>query len=310
MDFLNHYQPLSGLPRGRLLGWLGLSPRKDLHWRERYGRANEHNALIPRDHWITGEERAAICAFARQYPLEGYRRLTFMMLDANVAAVSPATTYRVLRAEGLIGPRPPTVSTKGTGFVQPIEPHDHWHIDFSYINISGTFYYLCTVLDGCSRAILAWDIRPQMTTADAEITLQRAREAFPQACPRVISDNGPQFIAKDFKEFIRLWQTTTHVTTSPHYPQSNGKLEGFHRTLKAGAIRPKTPLSLADAQRVAAHFIHHYNHTRLLSAIGYITPNDRLQGLQQLIFSTRDLKLESARKLRKLNRQKSTALVA
>jgi transposase InsO family protein len=288
MDFINHYQQLSGLPRARLLGWLELSPRKDRHWRARYGKANEHNALIPRDHWITEEERAAIRAFARRYPLEGYRRLTFMMLDADIAAVSPATTYCVPRAAGLTGPRPPSASTKGTGFVQPVEPHDHWHIDFSYVNIAGTFYYLRTVLDGCSRAILAGDIRPQMTTADAEITLQRAREAFPQARPRIISDNGPQFIAKDFKEFIRLWQTS-QVLTSPHYPQSNGKLERFHRTLREHAIRPSTPLSLPDAQRVAENFIHHYNHTRLHSAIGYITPNDRLQGRHQLIFSTRDL---------------------
>jgi hypothetical protein len=66
------------------------------------------------------------------------------------------------------------------------------------------------VLDGCSRAILAWDIRPQMQEADAEIVLQRAREAHPQARPRIITDNGPQFVARDFKDFIRLWQTT-HV---------------------------------------------------------------------------------------------------
>lgn len=309
VDFLRHYHTLTGLAFVRLLGWLALSACKFRRWKDRYGKANEHNAMIPRDHWIEAQERSAIEAFARQYPLEGYRRLTFMMLDRDIAAVSPATTYRVLKAAGIIGPRSVPTSTKGKGFLQPLAPHDHWHVDFSYVNIAGTFYYLCSVLDGCSRAIVAWDIRPQMKEADAEIVLQRAREAHPEARPRIITDNGPQFIARDFKDFIRLWQTT-HVFCSPHYPQSNGKLERYHRTLKEQAIRPKTPLCLADAKRVVAEFIYHYNHVRLHSATGYITPADRLAGNHTRIFADRDKKLETAREQRKIKRQQQHAPVA
>jgi transposase InsO family protein len=309
VDFLSHYSQLTSLAMRRLLGWLELSPRQFGRWQDRYGKANEHNAMIPRDHWIEPQERAAIETFARDYPLEGYRRLTFMMLDRDVAAVSPATTYRVLKAAGIIGARHQPASRKGQGFVQPLAPHEHWHVDFSYVNIGGTFYYLCSVLDGCSRAILAWDIRPQMQEADAEIVLQRAREAHPQARPRIITDNGPQFVARDFKDFIRLWQTT-HVFCSPHYPQSNGKLERYHRTLKEQAIRPKTPLSLADAKRVVTDFIDHYNTVRLHSAIGYITPADRLATRQNQIFAARDKKLETARHNRTIKRQQSYAQVA
>jgi transposase InsO family protein len=123
------------------------------------------------------------------------------------------------------------------------------------------------VLEGCSRAILAHDIRPQMKEADAELVIQRAREAYPHARPRIITDNGPQFVARDFREFIRLWQRS-HVFCSPYYPQSNGKLERYHRTLKEQAIRPKTPLCLEDAKRIVADFVEHYNYTRLHSAIG------------------------------------------
>lgn len=309
LDFLGRYRALTGIAQARLLAWLGLSPRKFNRWKDRYGKASEHNAMIPRDHWIEPQERTAIEEFARQYPLEGYRRLTFMMLDRAVAAVSPATTYRVLKAAGIIGVRHAPASTKGKGFVQPLQPHAHWHVDFSYLNIGGTFYYLCSVLDGCSRSILAWDIRPQMKEADAEIVIQRAREAFPQARPRIITDNGPQFVARDFKEFIRLWQTT-HVFCSPHYPQSNGKLERYHRTLKEQAIRPKTPLCLEDAKRIVADFIDHYNHTRLHAAIGYIAPNDRLAGRHQTIFAARDKKLEAARETRKIKRQQQLVLIA
>jgi transposase InsO family protein len=309
VDFMGHYRQLTGIALLRLLCWLQLSPRKFNRWKLRYGKTNEHNAMIPRDHWIEPWERAAIIAFARRYPLEGYRRLTFMMLDRDVAAISPATTYRVLKSAGIIGERPALPSRKGTGFVQPLEAHEHWHVDFSYVNIGGTFYYLCSVLEGLSRAILAWDIRPAMKETDAEIVIQRAREAHPQARPRIISDNGPQFVAKDFKEFIRLWQTT-HVFCSPHYPQSNGKLERFHRTLKEQAIRPKTPLTLDDAKRVVGEFIDHYNTIRLHAAIGYIAPADRLANRHTAIFAARDNKLETARENRRIKRQQPTAAVA
>src|SRR5205809_442849 len=108
-------------------------------------------------------------------------------------------------------------SKKGTSFEQPLAGHQDWHIDVSYINISGTFYYLCSILDGCSRYIVNWDLRESMTEADIEIILERAKEKYPEAKPRIISDNGPQFIAKDFKEFIRI-SGMTHVRTSPYYP--------------------------------------------------------------------------------------------
>jgi putative transposase len=158
-----------------------------------------------------------------------------------------------------------------------------------------------------TRAILAWDIRPQMKEADAEIVIQCAREAHPQARPRII--NGPQFVARNFKDFIRLWQTT-HVFCSPHYPQSNGKLERYHRTFKEQAIRPKTPLCLEDAKRVVAGFIAPYNRVRLHSATDYITPADRLAGRHREIFAARDKKLASAREQRRIKRQQQYAQVA
>ena len=116
-------------------------------------------------------------------------------------------------------------------------------------------------------------------------------------------------VAKDFKAFIRHFQTS-HVFTSPHYPQSNGKIERFHRTLKEQAIRPKTPLNLNDAKRITKTFIDHYNQVRLHSAIGYIAPSDRRAKRQQSIFQQRDLKLEAARQIRKHNRQQLAAAVA
>ena len=304
VDFVRRWTEPAELALARMLRWIGLGERKFRDWRRRYGQTNEHNHWVPRDHWLEEWEKEKIIACYREYPLEGYRRLAFMMLDRDIVAVSPSSVYRVLKAEGLLVDRWQKSSRKGRGFVQPLAPHEHWHIDFSYVNVGGTFYYLCSVLDGCSRYVVAWDLRETMKEADAELVLQRAREEYPQARPQIISDNGPQFVAKDFKEFLRLWQTT-HVFTSPHYPQSNGKLERFHRTLKEEAIRPKTPLTLEDARRVVREFVNHYNLVRLHSALGYITPKDRLEGRHLEIYQARDAKLEAARLRRQAKRQEA-----
>jgi putative transposase len=282
--------------------WLGISLSKFYDWRQRYGKVNEHNHAVPRDHWLTEEEKQAIVAYEREYPLEGYRRLAFMMLDDDVAAASPATVYRVLKSADRLGRPSPSNERKGKGFHQPSRPHRHWHIDFSHLNICGTFYHICSILDGYSRYVVHWEIRETMFESDAEIVVQRAREKFPGENPRVISDNGPQFIAKDFKQFLRLCGMT-HVTTSPYYPQSNGKKERWYGTLKRECIRPGTPLSLEDARRLVARFVEHYNTVRLHSAIGYVTPADKLLGLEPVIHSERDRKLEEARTRRQHFRQ-------
>ena len=115
---------------------------------------------------------------------------------------------------------------------------------------------------GYSRSIVQWDLRESMKEAEIEIILERAREKYPDARPRIISDNGPQFIARDFKEFIRI-AGMTHVRTSPGYPQSNGKLERWHKSLKSECIRPGTPLTREDAERLIQAYVDHYNTVRL-----------------------------------------------
>jgi len=285
-----------------LVLWLGITLSKFHDWRRRYGKANEHNAWIPRDWWLEDWEKQAIIRFSFEYPLEGYRRLAFMMLDRDIVAVSPSSVYRVLKAAGRMGRSTNKPSKKGTGFHQPQKPHEHWHIDISYVNIHGTFYYLTTILDGYSRYIVHWEIRRSMTEQDELVVLQRAREKFPNETPRIISDNGSQFLAKDFKEFIRLCGMT-HVRTSPYYPQSNGKLERFHGSIKGECIRPGTPLSLEDAIRIVARYVEHYNQVRLHSAIGYVAPADKLAGREGAIFAARDRKLAEARERRKAQRE-------
>jgi transposase InsO family protein len=302
VDYVRYWGGRSEVAKGQIVKWIGMASSKFYDWQQRYGRALEHNAQIPRDHWLEDWEREAIIQGFHAHPNDGYRRLTYGLMDADVVAVSPSTTYRVLKHAGLLERWNTRPSRKGTGFQQPEKRHQHWHIDISYVNICGTFYYLCSVLDGASRYLVHWELRESMREADVEIVLQRAREQFPLETPRIISDNGPQFIAKDFKEFIRV-SGMSHVRTSPYYPQSNGKLERWHQTLKRDCLRPNVPLSLDDARRLVSAFVCEYNERRLHSAIGYVTPLDKLLGRDPEIFTARDQKLDEARQRRAARRQ-------
>jgi len=302
VDFVSEMSQKTEISRSRFVGWLRMSRSKYYDWQLRYGKANEHNRLVPRDWWLEGWEREAIVQFFIEHPFDGYRRLCYMMLDSDIVAVSPSTVYRVLSQSSLLGKKREKTSVKGNGFVQPLKAHAHWHIDVTYLNIGGTFYYMCSILDGFSRYIVHWEIRESMKERDIEIIIQRAREKFPGAFARVISDNGPQFMAKDFKEFLRFCGMS-HVRTSPYYPQSNGKLERMHGTLKRECIRPKCPGSLEEAREIVAEYVEYYNTKRLHSAIGYVTPQDILEGRQAAIHQARDRKLEQARQRRKERRQ-------
>lgn len=302
VDFVRSWSDKTDIPVCRFLPWIGLGTSKFHDWKQRFGKVNEHNAWVPRDHWLTDDEKDRIRTFARGHPSEGYRRLTFMMIDADQVACSPASVYRVLKAAGLLAGQTPKTTKKGTGFVQPLKAHEHWHVDVSHLNIAGTFYFLCSILDGYSRYLVHWEIREKMEEIDVETIVQRAREKYPGEHPRIITDNGPQFVAKDFKEFIRI-AGMTHVKTSPYYPQSNGKMERWYKTLKGDCIRVQVPLSLDEARRIVADFVAHYNDIRLHSALGYITPKDKLAGRAQGIFDARDRKLAEARERRKQLRQ-------
>jgi putative transposase len=301
VDYVGYWKERAETPVVQLLRWMGVPEGTFYKWRKRYGRVNEHNGWIPRDHWLEEWEKRAIIEFCQTHPREGYRRLTYMMLDADVVAVSATSVYRVLKRAGLMGRFRGKPSSKGKGFHQPSRPHRHWHVDIAYVNVCGTFYFMTSILDGYSRYLVHWEIREKMEEIDVEAIVQRGREKFPGETPRIITDNGPQFVSRDFKQFVRLCGMT-HVRTSPYYPQSNGKVERYHRTIKSECIRPQTPLSVEDARRIVTRFVRQYNQSRLHSAIGYITPLDKLHGRQEEIFAARDRKLEAARRQRQTRR--------
>ena len=136
-----------------------------------------------------------------------------------------------------------------------------------------------------------------MQESDVEITLQKALEKFPGYKPRIISDNGTQFISRDFREFLSLVELK-HIRTSVAYPQSNGKIERFHRTINEEHLRKTSMIDIDDARKQLNDYIDHYNNKRLHSALFYLTPNDFLNNRIDQKIKERETKLYNARKVR------------
>jgi len=293
---------------------IGISKGKYYQWKKRMGRENQHNCNLPKSNWLLPWEREAIINYAKThyaendyYLRDGYRRLTYRMLDEDVVAVSPSSVYRILKAVGLLNQwNTVKTSSKGNGFKQPDGPHQHWHIDIKYINFHGSFLFLISVLDGYSRYIIHHEVRANMTEYDVQITVQRAKEKYPDEKPRIISDNGGQFISKDFQQFIKFLELT-HIKTSVAYPKSNGKLERFHRSIGIECLRTKSFITIEDAREIIAKYIDHYNCVRLHSALCYLTPEDFLLHREKEKINLREEKLYQAAINRELYWTKNAA---
>jgi len=285
---------LTELPLEVLLGYAGIPERTWREWQTRRGVETGHNNNIPRNYYLTPEEIAAIVEYCGANTLKGYRVLCWEMVDGNVAFVSPGSVYNVIKRYNLGKKWAGLEEEMKKGFEQPQAVHEQWHIDFSYIRIGGAFYYFLGILDGYSRRLLTWRLCRDMEGLNAEVLVTETKEMYPEAkTPRLISDNGSQFVSKDFRELL-VYLELEHTFTSANHPQSNGKLERFHRTLKSEHVRRSAYFSYEDACIRFASWIAYYNGERLHSAICYLTPNDVFYGKKEKRLAERRKKLHTA----------------
>ncbi len=274
----------AGYPVKQALRVLALPRSTYFDWARGGGKAARPAVQTPKAHHITPEERAAVIAFAREHLEVGHKRLSYMIADAGVAAVRPSTVYLILAEAGLIGRwKTPEIRAHKTGFDQPDQPHEQWHTDIAYLNILGSQYFLISVLDGFSRAIIHHEVRTDMTTTDVEIVLQRALDTLPASTPRprIISDNGSQYVSGQFKLFVRQ-AGCAHSKARVRHPQSNGKIERWHKSIKTECVRRTALGDLDEARAVIADYVRRYNTERLHSALNYLTPADYLQGHEHI----------------------------
>lgn len=300
VDVVARISALTGLPGRILLQTLKLSAPKFSAWRKVYGQPRQRRTT-PCRHWILPEEKAAVVEFKRAHMTVGYRALTWMMIDADIVFLSPSTVLRIL-AENSLNSRwtSPPGEPRRAGFTQPQAAHEQWHTDIAYVNMRGTFVFLISVIDGYSRAVLAWDIRERMETFDVSMVVTAAHErwiAGTDLRPRLISDNGSQFLSGEFKDFLRE-QGIRHSRTAVGHPQSNGKIERFHKTAKQEHLRQAPAVSLEEMRSQFGEWIEQFNNVRLHSAIGYVAPYDALFGRRDAIIADRQEKLLAAKRRR------------
>ena len=211
----------------------------------------------------------------------------------NVAFVRPARVYNIMKEYDLVHKWTKNEGeAKKKGFDQPEAPHEQWHTDISYIKVLGVFYYFISIMDGYSRKILDWALCENMERINIELLVARVKEKYPEARARIIHDNGKQFISKDFKSLISLlefYETAARVC----HPQSNGKLERFHSTLKTEHVRKTPYFSYEDAKEKMALWIDFYNNGRLHGALLYLAPADYFEGRKESRLAERREKLNT-----------------
>ena len=286
-------QERTGYPLGHLLKLYGV--RRSTY----YGWDAEQPAAPPQRRnvlTVLPEEDKAVVEFRLQHREIGYRKLTWLMNDADVAALSESAVYKVLSKHDLLGPwqKADNAETGKEYEHKPMYVHHHWHVDIAYVKVADIFYFLIMLLDGYSRYLLDWELMTDMLSSSVEDFIQQAREKFPLGTPMLIHDNGSQFISRDFKMLVSKLQIQ-QVFTRRNHPQTNGKIERMNGTVKHEALRVACPNSYQEAWQTIDDFVHYYNHRRLHAGIRYLRPIDMFEGRDQQILQQRKLRLKHAR---------------
>jgi len=277
----------SGLPRRRALTQLGLPKSTYYRWlrRQAEGRLQDRKGGSPIP-WnrLRPEEEAKVLAQARASPELSARQLALKIVDGEGLYVSESTVFRILKREGLIKPAEVVGFKAGKEYHRKTErPNELWATDCAHFKIvDWGWYYLVTVMDDYSRFILAWELKADMAAGSLIDVVQQAVDLTGMSDVPVedrtvlLSDNGPGYLSRQFGEYLRLVRIR-HILASPCHPQTNGKIERYHRTIKGdiNLIPYEMPGELTEAIKA---FIEYYNYRRYHEGLGDVTPYDVYTG--------------------------------
>jgi transposase InsO family protein len=298
-------QERTGWTMRRILHHLGLSKARYRDWTKRAAaeRLVDQRPVAPRHDGILPEERAAVITYALAHPKDGYRRLTWQMIDADVAYLSESSVDRILNDAELLA-RWKRHRSSGTAPAKPARPHDRWHTDLMYLRIGDSWYFLVTVLDAYSRYVVHWELLTTMMASDVRLVIQQALEQT-GATPRLVTDNGSQFTAAEFKDLVRRF-AFEHIRIRTYHPESNGLVERFHRSTR-DALGDQTLGNLVRARGIIGQWIRHYNDERLHAGLGYLTPAEYYRGNPGARIVERQSKLAKAQRERqRINAERLT----
>jgi len=289
-----------------------------LHRSTYYGWFDEQGALRPpgerkvtNDRRVLDAEVQAVIGYRQLHKDVGYRKLTWMMIDENVACLAESAVYQILSDHGMLygWAAPDSEGTKKEYQHKPKFPHHHWHTDIAYIKIAGIFYFLIMLLDGYSRFLLGWELMTDMLGTSVENFIAKIKEQYPHARPKLIHDNGSQFISHDFKKLMTTLEIQS-VHTRRNHPQTNGKIERMNGTVKNEAIRPGAPSDYQQACAILNEYAYTYNHQRLHAGIEFLRPADLFFGRRERVLKERRQKVTQARSLRRRTNKDAAAHLA
>lgn len=288
----------SGWPVVRILKALGVPRSVYYDWCSRGERLDDCSPPGFLMNKPLEEEVSAVVEFALEHTREGYRRLAWMMVDEDVAYLSPPTVYRILSAHDLLCRWKPTGQSSGKKPAPPSRPHERWHMDLMYLWVKGRWYFLVTVLDAYSRYLLHWELLLTMRADEVRDVIHRAREKYPNEHPQMVHDRGSQFTGKEFKQLVKQFELKD-IPTRLRHPQSNGVQERWYRSLRQEGLSEVNLDSYEQAKEVIASWVEYYNHERLHGALQYLPPVEYLSGNPEERVAERRQKLARARRVRR-----------
>ena len=300
-----------GRGKSRRLRELGISRSTYYWWRWRQRQGSRKNTEEIDRPWnrLRPEEEAIVLAVAREMPSWRSRQLAAYLTDHRDLAVSASTVYRILRREGLVKRVEYQLAAGKEYQHKTTGPHQLWATDASYFRVVGWgYYYLVTVMDDYSRFILAWKVQRDMTaTSFIEVVQDAVDTTGMDTVPvhdrtRLLSDNGPGYVSRAFRDYLHL-VGIRHILASPYHPQTNGKLERYHRTLK-NEVNQVPYEAVEDLEGAIRGFVEFYNYLRYHKALKDVTPYDVLNGrLEAILAHRKEVQQETFDRRRRYNQE-------
>lgn len=299
LDTVRQVQARTGEPSEVILAQLGLPSATYYRWRAREEEGRLADAtVVPRRRVPvpTPEEVGAVCDFALAYPQMGYKRLTWLMVDEDIAYLRPWQVYGILGEHDQLCHSPRAVPEPLKRPAEPDHPDQLWHVDLMYLYIEPRWYYLVDILDGYSRFLVHWSLNLTMLADTVTLTVQEALEGLSQrrpGAPKIVHDNGGQFLSTEWRRFVE-GAGVTDIRTRVAHPQSNGRLERLHRTHREEGL---TEEDLGDYYRALegmGRWSHYYNYKRPHSALKCLRPADYYRGDPAARLAEREQKLVQA----------------
>ena len=301
----------SPLPKRKVLRELGIPKSTYYGWlrrQDQQGLEDRPGGDQPPWNRLTIQEERSFLLSAREMPELSCRQLAAWITDNQGFSVSESSVYRILGREGLVK-RPEMRLAAGKEYHRKTTgPHQMWATDASYFRVVGWgYYYLVTVMDDYSRFILAHRLQQDMT-ADSfiEVVQDAVDTTSMDQVPvtdrtRLLSDNGPGYVSRAFRDYLGM-VGIKHILATPFHPQTNGKLERYHQTIKRDVNQVPYELP-ADLEVAIAAFVSYYNYRRYHKALGNVTPSDVLKGRRQEILQRRkEVKAQTTERRRRYNR--------